>query len=64
VAQRPCATGPVDGLTGVNIAMEMTDPASGKPLPGSTSLAGTLGVLARLRLLGPNPASWTTSPLG
>jgi hypothetical protein len=62
--QELCATGPVDGLTGVTIGMNMNDPATGKPLPGAAQLAGALGVLARLRLLGPDSAAWTTSPVG
>ena len=44
--QRLCATAPVDGLTGVNITMDINNPASGAPLPGSTQLGGVLGVLA------------------
>jgi len=62
--QRLCATGPVDGLTGVSIAMDMNVPGFSTPLPGAATLGGTQGVLTRLRLLGPNPNSWTTSPLG
>ena len=49
--QRLCATAPVDGLTGVNITMDINDPASNTPLPGSTQLGGALGVLGRLLLL-------------
>jgi DNA-directed RNA polymerase specialized sigma24 family protein len=33
-------------------------------LPGRQELGGTLGVLARLRFLGVNPANWTPTPLG
>jgi len=61
--QRLCATTPVGGLTGVNIAIDMNDPASNTPLPGSRQLGGALGVLARLLLLGPNPAAWITNPV-
>jgi hypothetical protein len=64
VWQGLCATKSVDGLTGVTIAMDMSDPASGKPLPGAAQLGGALGVLARLRFLGPNPAAWTADPVG
>jgi len=61
--QRLCATAPVAGLAGVNIAMDMNNPASGAPLPGSTQLGGALGVLSRLLLLGPDPAAWITNPV-
>ena len=61
--QRLCATAPVGGLTGVNIIMDIDNPASGVPLPGSTQLGGTLGVLSRLLLLGPNPAAWIANPV-
>jgi hypothetical protein len=61
--QRLCATAPVGGLTGVNIAMDMNDPASGAPLPGSAQLGGTIGVLGRLLLLGPDPAAWIANPV-
>ena len=61
--QRLCATAPVGGLTGVNITIDMNDPASNTPLPGSTQLGGALGVLGRLLLLGPDPAAWITNPV-
>ena len=61
--QQLCATAPVAGLAGVNIAMDMNNPASGAPLPGSTQLGGALGVLCRLLLLGPDPAAWITNPV-
>jgi len=61
--QRLCATAPVDGLTGVNITMDINDPASNTPLPGSTQLGGALGVLGRLLLLGPDLAAWITNPV-
>lgn len=63
VWQRLCATAPVDGLTGVNISMDMNNPESGTPLPGSAQLGGALGVLGRLLLLGPNPAGWIANPV-
>ena len=63
VFQRLCATAPVSGLTGVNIIMDIDNPASGAPLPGSTKLGGALGVLSRLLLLGPSPASWIVNPV-
>jgi len=59
-----CATKPVDGLAGVTIGMAMSDPATNKPLPGAAQLGGALGVLARLRFLGPSPAAWTANPVG
>ena len=61
--QRLCATAPVGGLTGVNISMDMNNPASGAPLPGSAQLGGTIGVLGRLLLLGPDPAGWIANPV-
>jgi hypothetical protein len=61
--QRLCATAPVGGLTGVNITMDINDPASNTPLPGSRQLGGALGVLGRLLLLGPDPAAWITNPV-
>jgi hypothetical protein len=61
--QRLCATAPVGGLTGVNISMDVNNPASGATLPGSTQLGGALGVLARLLLLGPDPAGWIANPV-
>ncbi|HJZ07985.1 MAG TPA: hypothetical protein VJ283_07880, partial [Trebonia sp.] len=63
VWQRLCATAPVGGLTGVNISMDMNNPASGAPLPGSAQLGGTIGVLGRLLLLGPDPAGWIANPV-
>jgi hypothetical protein len=61
--QQLCATAPVTGLTGVTITMDINNPASNTPLPGSTQLGGALGVLGRLLLLGPNPAAWITNPV-
>jgi hypothetical protein len=43
--------------------MVMSNPASGAPLPGSAQLGGALGVLDKLLLLGPNPATWITNPV-
>jgi hypothetical protein len=63
-AQELCATGPVDGLPGVTIGIDMSDPASGRPLPGAAQFGGAVGVLDRLRLLGANPAAWTANPVG
>jgi hypothetical protein len=63
VWQRLCATAPVDGLTDVNITMDMNNPESGTPLPGSAQLGGALGVLSRLLLLGPSPAGWIANPV-
>jgi hypothetical protein len=61
--QRLCATTQVAGLTGVSIAIDMTNPASNAPLTGSAQLGGALGVLSRLLLLGPDPAAWITNPV-
>ena len=43
--------------------MDINNPASDTPLPGSTQLGGSLGVLGRLLLLGPDPAAWITNPV-
>jgi hypothetical protein len=59
-----CANEAVRGLLGVDVSLDMDVPGSSTPLPGSQQLGGTLGVLARLRFLGQNPATWTTTPLG
>jgi hypothetical protein len=59
-----CTQGPVDGLGGVTVSMDMNTPGSNAALPGSTQLGGVLGVLARLRFLGSNPPAWTSAPVG
>lgn len=59
-----CTTGAVNGVTGVSVSMDMNTPGSTAPLPGSSELGGALGVLARLRFLGADPAAWTATPLG
>ncbi len=62
--QSLCARAVVDGLSQVLIALDMNTPGSNAALPGSAELGGALGVLARLRFLGPAPSAWTTTPLG
>jgi hypothetical protein len=62
--QSLCASGVVNGVAGVEVSMDMNTPGSNAPLPGSAELGGVLGVLTRLRFLGPHPAAWTTTPLG
>ena len=58
-----CSTATVDGLQ-VNIYLDMAPEVAGAPpLPGSTQLGGAFGVYEKLRLLGPDPANWTTNPL-
>jgi hypothetical protein len=59
-----CTTGAVNGVTGVSVSIDMNTPGSTAPLPGSPELGGALGVLARLRFLGADPAAWTAAPLG
>ncbi|MGH3300103.1 MAG: hypothetical protein ACRDOK_00240 [Streptosporangiaceae bacterium] len=39
-------------------------PGSGAPLPGGDRFGGLLTVFGSVRLLGPDPAAWTTDPLG
>jgi hypothetical protein len=46
----------------VNINLFMTDPKTHRQVPG-TSL-GALAIARRMRLLGTDPAAWTTDPLG
>jgi hypothetical protein len=59
-----CSMQPIDGLD-VNIYLDMApEEAGAAPLPGSYQLGGAFGVYTRLHLLGLNPASWTTDPLG
>jgi hypothetical protein len=43
--------------------MDMNNPESGTPLPGSAQLGGALGVLGRLLVLGPDPAGWIANPV-
>jgi hypothetical protein len=62
--QSLCASGPVNGVAGIEVSMDMNTPGSNAPLPGSTELGGVLGVLSRLRFLGTRSAAWTTTPLG
>jgi len=62
--QNLCTTGTVNGVTGIDVSLDMNTPGSNAPLPGSAELGGTLGVLARTRFLGASPALWTTAPLG
>jgi hypothetical protein len=62
--QSLCASAPVNGVAGVLVTMDMNTPGTRPPLPGSGGLGGVLGVLTRLRFLGPHPTAWTTSPLG
>lgn len=59
-----CTTGTVNGVTGIDVALDMNIPGSNAPLPGSTALGGALGVLSRTRFLGASPAAWTTNPVG
>jgi hypothetical protein len=47
-----------------SVSIDMNTPGSNAPLPGSSELGGALGVLARLRFLGADPAAWTAAPLG
>jgi hypothetical protein len=59
-----CSMQPVDGLD-VYIYLDMApEEAGAAPLPGSYKLGGAFGVYTRLHVLGPNPANWTTDPLG
>jgi hypothetical protein len=59
-----CSMQPIDGLD-VNIYLDMApEEAGAAPLPGSYKLGGAFGVYTRLHVLGPNPANWTTDPLG
>jgi hypothetical protein len=52
----------VDGMY-LNINLVTTIPKTRTPVPGAASL-GALTVTRRLRLLGTNPAAWTTDPVG
>lgn len=53
----------VDGLA-VDIDLDLTVPGTNStPLPGSTGFGSALAVFDHLRLLGTDPARWTTQPL-
>jgi len=62
--QSLCATTAVDGLADAGTSLDMNTPGSNAPLPGSAELGGALGVLARTRFLGTDPARWTAAPVG
>jgi hypothetical protein len=54
----------VHGLA-VDIDLDLTVPGTDTtPLPDSTGFGSAVAVFDHLRLLGANPASWTTRPLG
>ena len=52
-----------DGLY-LNINLITTLRKIHRPVPGAASLGGALIMARRLRLLGTNPAGWTTDPVG
>ena len=53
----------LDGLA-VDIDLDLTVPGTNStPLPDSTGFGSAVAVFDHLRLLGPNPASWTPQPL-
>ena len=47
----------------LNINLVKTDPKTHTPVPGAASLSA-LAMARQMRLLGTNPAAWTTDPLG
>jgi hypothetical protein len=58
-----CSTTKVDGLQ-IEVYLDMApEEAGAPPLPGSTAIGGAFGVYQKMRLLGPDPANWTTTPL-
>lgn len=59
--QTLCTPSTLNGVTGIDIALDMNAPGSNAPLPGSAELGGALGVLTRTRFLG---TTRTTAPLG
>jgi hypothetical protein len=59
--QSLCVTD-LDGL-GLTIALDLSAPGTSHTTsPGSGPFGSALAVLGHLRLLGPDPASWTASP--
>jgi hypothetical protein len=53
----------IDGVSAY-VAMDLNSPGSNAPLPGTDLFGGVLTVFRSMRLLGPDPAAWTTDPLG
>ena len=53
----------IDGVAPY-VAMDMNTPGSNAKLPGTGMFSSVLTVFRSVRLLGPDPAAWTTDPLG
>jgi hypothetical protein len=53
----------IDGVSPY-VDMDMNTPGSDAPLPGTDQFSSVLTVFRSVRLLGPDPAAWTTNPLG
>lgn len=46
------------------LSLDRDVPRTSRPVPGGAGLGGAVQLASRLRLLGANPAAWTTDPLG
>jgi hypothetical protein len=53
----------IDGVSPY-VEMDLNVPGSNAPLPGGAEVRSVLTLFQSVRLLGPNPASWVTDPLG
>jgi hypothetical protein len=53
----------IDGLSPY-VELDLNVPGSNTPLPGGTEVSSVLTLFQSVRLLGPNPATWLTDPLG
>jgi hypothetical protein len=53
----------IDGVAPY-VALDLNVPGSDAGLPGGAAVSNVLTVFQSVRLLGPDPAAWTTNPLG
>jgi len=53
----------IDGVQ-PHVRMDLNVPGSSAPLPGTGMFSSVLTVFRSVHLLGPDPAAWTTSPMG
>lgn len=60
--QQVCA-GDIAGLY-LWLSLDRDVPGTSRPVPGGAGLGSALSLAGRLRLLGADPAAWTTDPLG
>jgi hypothetical protein len=53
----------IDGVSPY-VALDLNAPGSNAPLPGGAGISSVLTLFQGVRLLGPDPAAWTTDPVG